>query len=593
MDVVHTFVLGILQGITEFLPISSSAHLILMPLFNGWEDQGVAFDLAVHVGTLLAVLLYFRRDVMVLVHDGVQSLIQRRRVGQSVLAGAIVLGTIPTGIAGLLLLDLIDTTLRSVQVIFVTTVVFGALLGWADYSGKRTRQIESITWKDALLVGLAQAVSLIPGTSRSGATITAGLMLGLDRQAASRFSFLLAIPITALAASVKLLQVANENIAVDWLAFLIGGVVSFITALTAIHFFLKWLNRFGMWPYVIYRMLLAAVIYTLLFRQAESLALACVAIVGGFVLLVWSADRFVDGAAATANHAGMPALLIGMVIVGFGTSAPEMVVSAFAAAAGNPGLALGNAYGSNIVNIALVLGVTAMITPIIVHSKIIRKELPILIVLGLFSGWLFWDGELSFLDAVMLLVGFFALIGWSIFSALRHRDDVLEQEIQQELASHAMSLSKALFWLLAGLLLLIVSSRVLVWGSVFIAHELGISDLVIGLTIVALGTSLPELAASVVAVRKGEHDIALGNVIGSNMFNLLAVVGIAGIIAPTTIEPEVLTRDWPSMFGLMLVLFLMAFRLHGPGRINHLEGFLLVLFYLAYNGYLAYGILQT
>ena len=254
MDVLHTFLLGILQGITEFLPISSSAHLILMPLFNGWEDQGVAFDLAVHVGTLLAVLLYFRRDVMLLVHDGVQSLLQRRRVGQSVLAGAIVLGTIPTGIAGLLLLDVIDTTLRSVQVIFVTTVVFGALLGWADYSDKRTRQIESITWKDALLVGLAQAVSLVPGTSRSGATITAGLMLGLDRRAASRFSFLLAIPITALAASVKLLQVASENIAVDWLAFLIGGVVSFITALTAIHFFLKWLNRFGMWPYVIYRL---------------------------------------------------------------------------------------------------------------------------------------------------------------------------------------------------------------------------------------------------------------------------------------------------------------------------------------------------
>jgi undecaprenyl-diphosphatase len=270
MDYIHALILGIVQGITEFLPISSSAHLILTPVFSGWEDQGVAFDLAVHVGTLLAVVLYFRHDVGTLLRDAFLSLKQRQQVGHSRLAWAVVIGTIPTGLAGLLLLDLIDTSLRSVQVIFVTTLVFGLLLGWADFSGKKQRSIDSITFKDALLVGLAQSLALIPGTSRSGATITAGLMLGLERQAASRFSFLLAIPITALAASVKILEVASQNLPIDWLAFLIGTITSFITALTAIHYFLKWLNQFGMWPYVIYRLILAAVIYLYLIAPTAS-----------------------------------------------------------------------------------------------------------------------------------------------------------------------------------------------------------------------------------------------------------------------------------------------------------------------------------
>ncbi len=264
MDFIHALILGIVQGITEFLPISSSAHLILTPVFSGWEDQGVAFDLAVHIGTLLAVVIYFRRDVGVLLVDAWRSVVERQHVGHSRLAWAVVIGTIPTGLAGLLLLDLIDTTLRSVQVIFVTTIFFGVLLGLADVFGKKQRSIDSITWKDAVLVGLAQSIALIPGTSRSGSTITAGLMLGLDRQAASRFSFLLAIPITALAASVKILEVATEQLPVDWTAFLIGSVTSFITAILAIHYFLKWLNQFGMWPYVIYRMILAAVIYFML-----------------------------------------------------------------------------------------------------------------------------------------------------------------------------------------------------------------------------------------------------------------------------------------------------------------------------------------
>jgi cation:H+ antiporter len=319
---------------------------------------------------------------------------------------------------------------------------------------------------------------------------------------------------------------------------------------------------------------------------------ALLAILGGFVLLVWSADRFVEGAAATAKHFGMPSLLIGMVIVGFGTSAPEMVVSAMAALDGNPDLALGNALGSNIVNTGLILGITALVAPIAVHSKIVRKELPLLLLIGLLSGALFWNGSLSRFEALVLLTGFFGLIGWTIFSALRGRGDALESETEQELAAHAMPIGRAIFWLAAGLVLLIVSSRILVWGAVTIAQALGVSDLVIGLTIVALGTSLPELAASVIAARKGEHDIAIGNVVGSNMFNILAVIGIAGVIAPMPhIVPEVMTRDWPVMMVMTIGLFVMAYGFRGEGRINRIEGSLLLLAFAAYNSWLVVSVM--
>ncbi len=266
MDKFHAIMLGILQGLTEFLPISSSAHLILVPQLTGWPDQGQAFDLAVHVGTLLAVLLYFRKDVSELVWDGTRSLLLRKTVGRSRLAWAVVFGTIPTAVAGLLIMDVADTTLRAPEIFCVTTLVFGLLLGFADWTAKQTRTIDEINWKDVVIIGFAQALALIPGTSRSGATITAGLMLGLDRQSASRFSFLLAIPITALASAAKLIEVAAEPVAVDWGAFLIGAIASFLTAILAIHYFLKWLNQFGMMPYVIYRVLLAGVIYWVLVR---------------------------------------------------------------------------------------------------------------------------------------------------------------------------------------------------------------------------------------------------------------------------------------------------------------------------------------
>lgn len=322
--------------------------------------------------------------------------------------------------------------------------------------------------------------------------------------------------------------------------------------------------------------------------------LAILAILVGFVLLVWSADRFVDGAAATAGHLGVPSLLIGIVIVGFGTSAPEMVVSAMAALDGNPDLALGNALGSNIVNTGLVLGVTALIAPIAVHSKIIRRELPMLIAIGLLTGFFFWDGSLTRLESLLLVAGFFALIGWSVVAALRGKGDALETETVKELESHPMGLGRAIFWLLAGLVLLVVSSRILVWGAVTVALALGVSNLVIGLTIVALGTSLPELAASVMAARKHEHDIAIGNLVGSNMFNLLAVVGIAGAISPIqTLAPEIMSRDWPVMMGLIGLLFVMAYGFGGAGRINRIEGGLLLLAFVAYNSWLVITLLPA
>ena len=311
-------------------------------------------------------------------------------------------------------------------------------------------------------------------------------------------------------------------------------------------------------------------------------------IVFGFALLVWSADRFVDGAASTAKHLGMPSLLIGILIVGFGTSAPEMVVSAIAAYEGNPGLALGNAIGSNIVNIALILGITAIVAPIAVNSKIVKKEIPLLLLIVLFTGYLLLDNTLTLFEGVILLAGFFALVLWSVFAAFRSRGDSFEDQMDIELNEDIMSLKVGIMWLVFGLILLIASSRLLVWGAVGVANSFGVSDLIIGLTIVALGTSLPELAASVMAARKGEHDIAIGNVVGSNMFNLLAVIGIAVIIAPMNSIPlEVLQRDWTIMLLLTIALFVMAYGFKGRnGRINRVEGTILILCYAAYNTYL-------
>ncbi|HAU29314.1 MAG TPA: calcium/sodium antiporter [Rhodospirillaceae bacterium] len=305
----------------------------------------------------------------------------------------------------------------------------------------------------------------------------------------------------------------------------------------------------------------------------------------GLALLVWSADRFVEGASTTARYFGMPPLLIGMVIVGFGTSAPEMLVSAISSLQGNPGLAIGNAYGSNITNIALILGLTALLRPITVHSRVVKKELPILAGVTALAAWQAWSDTLSRMDAFILLVVFSGLIFWTIRQQMTK--DTLDKEVAEEMKTHTMPLRNGVFWLIIGLALLIASSKILVWGAVEIAHAFGVSDLLIGLTIVAVGTSLPELASSVVAARKGEHDIALGNIIGSNLFNTLAVVGIAGSIHPIKLAPEVFSRDIPVMAALTLSLFGICWGFKGkPGRISRLEGGFLLLAYIIYTGWL-------
>ena len=314
--------------------------------------------------------------------------------------------------------------------------------------------------------------------------------------------------------------------------------------------------------------------------------LPSLAILLGLALLVWSAERFVEGASATAHHFSMPPLLVGMLVVGFGTSAPALVVSVFAALDGRPGLALGNAWGSNILNTSLILGVTAILLPIAVQSGVLRKELPILMGVTGLSAALVWDGMLTRGDSFLLLVVFAGLIVWSIRAVRGHDRDTLAVETATELRQGAMPLQHALIWLALGLLVLVVSSRLLVWSAVAISQMLGVSDAVIGLTVVAIGTSLPELAACIAAARKGEDDIAVGNVLGSSLFNTLAVVGLAGLIAPMDIEPALLKRDLPVMAGLTVLLFVMGWGFKGPGRINRLEGGLLVLAYLAYIAWL-------
>ncbi len=263
MDWLQIVVLALVQGITEFLPVSSSAHLILVPVLTGWPDQGLAFDVAVHLGTLAAVVAYFRHTLGRVARDWLASLHQRRAVGESGLAWAVIVGTVPAVIFGGLFKDFIEENLRGPLVIAATTIVFGLLLGWADVHGRRARSEYSLTLRDVLLIGLAQALALIPGTSRSGITITAGLMLGLTRDAAARFSFLLSIPIILAAGTLKARDLIASPAAVDWAALGAGTVLSGVSAYLCIHYFLKLLDRLGMMPFVVYRLLLGALLLIL------------------------------------------------------------------------------------------------------------------------------------------------------------------------------------------------------------------------------------------------------------------------------------------------------------------------------------------
>jgi len=256
MTLIQILVLAALQGLTEFLPISSSAHLILVPKLSGWPDQGLAFDVAVHIGTLTAVVWYFRKEVMSMTRDWFASASKRERVGESNLAWAVLWGTVPVGLAGLLLQDLVESELRSPIVIAAATLMFGLLLWISDVWGKRVRNEHTLHWKDVIVIGMAQAIALIPGTSRSGITMTAGLMMGLTREAAARFSFLLSIPVIVLAGGLKVVDLINAPEPVQWSALLAGVAVSAITAYFCIHYFLKLLERMGMLPFVIYRLVL-------------------------------------------------------------------------------------------------------------------------------------------------------------------------------------------------------------------------------------------------------------------------------------------------------------------------------------------------
>ena len=317
--------------------------------------------------------------------------------------------------------------------------------------------------------------------------------------------------------------------------------------------------------------------------------LSVLAVVIGLVVLVWSADRFVDGAVGVAQFLGMSTFLIGMLVVGFGTSAPEMVVSILSALNDTPQLALGNAYGSNIANIALILGATAIVAPVVVKKQAMLRDIPILILMTVLTVLLLKDGNVSFADGAVLLVAFVALTLFNVFMELKEkRNREKESESTEEPAPVKDSIGKSILWLFVGIALLIASSRLLVWGAVNIAQALGVSDLLIGLTIVAVGTSLPELASSIAAARRGENDLAVGNVIGSNAFNTLVVVGIAAVIAPiNATDPEVLSRDLPIMSALTLLLFFICFPLKNKdgkrvGGFGRIVGAFLLLLYVGY-----------
>ncbi len=305
----------------------------------------------------------------------------------------------------------------------------------------------------------------------------------------------------------------------------------------------------------------------------------------GLALLIWGADRFVVGAAGTARNLGVPTLLIGLTIVGFATSAPEILVSVVAALAGRPSLALGNAIGSNIANIALVLGAVASVRPILVTSAVLRREMPLLLAVTLLTLALFLDLRLTRIDGFVLLGTMVVVLYWIVRLGTGARaSDPLEAEYEAEIPLD-MPMRTAILWLAVGLAVLLVGSELLVDGALQVAREIGVSELVIGVTLVAIGTSLPELAVSLVSALKGEQGLAIGNILGSNMFNLLAVIGLAVVIHPATVEPAVLTLHFFVMVAVTLVLFAMTYNYADAGRIGRLEGVALLIAFLAYHAY--------
>ncbi|MEO0575902.1 MAG: calcium/sodium antiporter [Pseudomonadota bacterium] len=317
----------------------------------------------------------------------------------------------------------------------------------------------------------------------------------------------------------------------------------------------------------------------------EALPLNAVKVLLGLIALIWGADRFVVGAGAMARNLGVPTLLIGLTVVGIATSAPEILVSIVAALNGQPDLAIGNAVGSNIANIALVLGATAVLAPIAVMSRTLQQEMPALLAVTLLAVALCLDLKLSRVDGLVMLIALVVVMYWIVRLGYKtNTNDPIEAEYEAEIRKD-MSMSVAGAWFAFGLAVLLVGAELLVSGSTEIARSYGVSELIIGVTLVAIGTSLPELAVSIISALKGEQGLAIGNIIGSNMFNLLAVIGAAIVISPATVAPEVLSLHFFVMISLTLVLFAMAYNYSGAGRINRIEGSALLLAFFAYHGY--------
>lgn len=315
-----------------------------------------------------------------------------------------------------------------------------------------------------------------------------------------------------------------------------------------------------------------------------------VAIAAGLGLLVWSADRFVEGAAATAQNLGISTLVIGITIIGFGTSAPEILISLFSVFDDTPNLAIGNALGSNIANIGLILGITALFIPLKIASRILRREFPILILASMLLAWVLWDAKLDVIDGFLLMALLVLGLGYLVHYSQLDKDDALSSELEQEIP-HDMPTGRAMGWVLIGLLVLVGSSKLLVWGAVNIAVMLGVSELIIGLTIVALGTSLPELAAAIAGARKGEPDMVLGNVVGSNLFNSLAVIGLPALMTDFSISPIAVSRDLSVTLGLTALLYLLSFFPYSSCCVlTRFKGFILLTGFVLYQSLLYYQV---
>jgi cation:H+ antiporter len=308
-------------------------------------------------------------------------------------------------------------------------------------------------------------------------------------------------------------------------------------------------------------------------------------IIAGLVLLIWGADRFVHGAAATARNMGVAPLLIGLTVVAFATSAPEILVSIVASLRGEPGLAFGNAIGSNIVNIGLVLGCVAIIRPIELRSATLRREMPALLAVTLLTVSLFLDSYLSRIDGIVLLTGLVIVMLWLTRLGMRSApSDPIKKDYEAEIPKDVRP-STAMLWLGIGLVCLLIGAQLLVDGSMYVARFLGVSEVVIGIVLVAFGTSLPELAVSLVSALKGEYGLAIGNIVGSNIFNLLAVIGIAATIAPTAMAPTVLSLHIFVMVAFTLVLFAMTYDYDGKSELSRIEGAALLVAFIAYDTY--------